>query len=286
MFNNTEENGKNKDLELGVKETNSNINSVTNYETNTISESEKKIVIKDDNVKNLLKSGFNNSSTYFDIILFNCYNPETNQLDLGKLDKGIDDIVDVYQALFSVSMSMSSFQFIGLFLQSNGEQIISLDIKFAYFILSVGFMISLFGVLLSFIAIEYLKGIRDENPEFIIVGINHYKSRFKLADNIIYLNCACFVLPVNILIYKNIGTRFGIVFNVISSILFFLGIYFHYDTIIKKQNYNYVYDNNKSSRTKILESLEYCYKKIFSYFISENNDELQYSRKIYKIKKN
>jgi hypothetical protein len=78
---------------------------------------------------------------------------------LDKLDKAIDDIVDVYQALFSVSLSMSSFQFIGLFLQSNSDPIISLDIKFAYFIMSVGFMVSLFGILLSFIVIEYLKGI-------------------------------------------------------------------------------------------------------------------------------
>ena len=60
--------------------------------------------------------------------MYNCYNIKTNELNLDKLDKAIDDIVDLYQALFSVSMSMSSFQFIGLFLQSNGDPIISLDI--------------------------------------------------------------------------------------------------------------------------------------------------------------
>ena len=241
-------------------------------------------IISNENIKKLFKSKFNGSSTYFDIVLYNCYNPKTNELNLSKLDKGIDDIVSVYQALFDISLSMSSFQFIGLFLQSNGDVIISLDIKFAYFLLSVGFMVSLFGVLLSFVVIEYLKGIRDEEPEFIIAGINNYKSRFKLADIIIYLNCACFIIPLNILIYKNIGTKFGIVFNLISFFLFCLGIYFHSDTIIKKQRYSYFYTEKKSTRTVLFDYIENIYKFISS-FLPKDNTEYNFNRKIYLGKK-
>lgn len=247
-------------------------------------ESKSSKIISDENIKKLFISKFNGSSTYFDIVLYNCYNPKTNELDLNKLDKGIDDIVDIYQALFDVSMSMSSFQFIGLFLQSNGNSIISLDIKFAYFLLSVGFMVSLFGVLLSFIVMEYLKGIREEEPEFIIVGINHYKSRFKLADIIIYLNCACFIVPLNILIYKNIGTWFGIVFNLISFILFGLGIYFHSDTIIKKQKYSYIHTDKKTTRTILFEYAENTIEYIQSY-LPKDNTKYNFNRKIYLDKK-
>jgi hypothetical protein len=276
---------KNKSIDVQSNKLNIIVNSNNeNSNQNKKSEKNTKIII-DNNIKKLFESKFNGSSTYFDIVLYNCYNIETSELDLDKLDKAIDDIVDVYQALFSVSMSMSSFQFIGLFLQSNGDQIINLYIKFAYFILSVGFMISLFGVLLSFIVIEYLKGIRDEEPEFIIAGINHYKSRFKLADIVIYINCACFIIPINLLIYKNIGTRFGIVFNIISFILFFLGIYFHSDTIIKKQRYSYIYNENKSTRTVLFEYGENIINCV-SKFLPKNNTVYNFNRKIYLGKKN
>lgn len=262
------------DEENTISNTNSNIPNIISDSSNQKDKLE---------IKKLLKNRFNGSSTYFDILLYNCYDPDKEEINVEKLNKAIDDIVEVYQALFSISLSMSSFQFIGLFLQSNGNSIISLDIKFAYFLLSVGFMVSLFGVLLSFIVIEYLRGIRDEEAEFIIVGINHYKSRFKLADIIIYLNCACFIIPVNILIYKNIGNRFGILYNIMSFFLFFTGIYFHYDTIIKKQKYSYFYSEKKTQRTILFEYLEKFINVIP--ILPKNNINYNFNRKIYQDKK-
>jgi hypothetical protein len=194
------------------------------------------LIINDNYILELIN---NKSYTYIDILIYNCFNPETNCIDLNKLNNAIDDTVEVYQKLFDVSSSISAFQFVGIFLQSNGQDFIALEIKFAYFILSVGFLVSMLGVLLSFITIEYLRGIRDEEPDFIIVGMKEYKSIFKFADKIIYLNCICFIAPIIILIYTNIGYRFGITFNTIAGILFIFGLLIHYLIIIRKQKYKY-----------------------------------------------
>ena len=48
-----------------------------------------------------------------------------------------------------------------------------------YFILSFGFLVSMFGVLISFITIEYLRGCREEEPEFIIAESKKYKISIK-----------------------------------------------------------------------------------------------------------
>ena len=125
---------------------------------------------------------------------------------------------------------------------------ISLDIQFAYFILSLGFIISMFSVLICFIVIEYIKGCRDETVDFIIVGLNKYKNIFKLADKLIYIDSICFIAPINILIHNSVGRFFGIIFNIICLTLLFFGIYFHYIVIIRKQKYVH---NNKNYYRRI-----------------------------------
>lgn len=219
------------------------INFENNFVNNFVNEeiSSEIIKINDQYILELINQ---KSYTYIDILLYNCFNPETNYLNLIKLDKAIDDTIEVYQKLFDISSSISSFQFVGIFLQSNGQDFIALEIKFAYFILSVGFLVSMLGVLLSFVTIEYLRGLRDEEPEFIIVGMKEYKNIFKFADKVIYLNCICFIAPIIILIYSNIGYRFGITFNIIAGFLFLLGLYIHWLIIIRKQKYSHKYNGN------------------------------------------
>ena len=63
--------------------------------------------------RNLIKNG---SYTYFDILLYNCYNTITYEIDLDKFNNALDNILDVYQTLFDFSLNMAGFQFIGLFL--------------------------------------------------------------------------------------------------------------------------------------------------------------------------
>ena len=114
--------------------------------------------------------------------------------------------------------------------------------------LSVGFLVSMFGVLLSFVTIEYLRGLRDENTDFIIVGMKEYRNIFKIADKIIYADCICFIAPLIILVYDNIGYRFGITFNVIAGTLFLIGLWIHWLIIIRRQKYKYNGTNYEYTR--------------------------------------
>jgi hypothetical protein len=192
----------------------------------------------------LILNNLDNGNTYFDILLYNCCKFEKHDetkiiihVDTEKLGNALDDIVEVYNNLFNFGLTLSGYQFIGLTLERNLQDTAAIDIRIAYFILCLGFLISMFGALLSFIVVEYIKGLRDENPEFIIVGIKSYKIIFKLADIILYGDSILFVVPINILVYNVIDFYFGIIFNITSLIIFILGMYFHYKIIISRQIY-------------------------------------------------
>jgi hypothetical protein len=217
--------------------------------------------IEDPEVISLLKS---KSSTYFDILFYNCFNQETNYLDMEKFNASIDDIIEVYGLLFEIGINLAGFQFIGLFLQETGSESVTLDVKFAYFILSMGYIIAMFGVLLSFITVEYFRGCRYESPEFIIVGANTYKWIFKFSDMVLYANCFFFLAPINILIHKSVGTYFGILFNIFSILIMIVGTFLHAKIIICRQTYD----------------LPISWKFLFSICGSKKR---KYSRKLYKI---
>jgi hypothetical protein len=217
--------------------------------------------IEDPEVITLLKS---KSSTYFDILFYNCFNQETNCLNMEKFNASIDDIIEVYGLLFEIGINLAGFQFIGLFLQETGSESITLDVKFAYFILSMGYIIAMFGVLLSFITVEYFRGCRYESPEFIIVGANTYKWIFKFSDMVLYANCFFFLAPINILIHKSVGTYFGILFNIFSILIMIVGTFLHAKIIISRQTYD----------------LPVSFKLLFSVC---GNKKRKYQRKLYKI---
>ena len=196
--------------------------------------------------------------TYFDILLFNCYNESEKTIDTDKLNAAIDDILGVYEKLFDFSLTLSGYQFVGLFLQNNLGDFTPLYVKIAYFILSIGFLVSMFGALLCFVTIEYIRGCRDETPDFIIFGIKWYSPIFKMSDKIIYFNCILFLAPINLLIYDCLNVYFGIAYNGLSILLFIIGIIFHYTIIIKKQIYSIEINNYKSGkRNHIFNILNY-----------------------------
>lgn len=183
--------------------------------------------------------------TYFDILLYNCYDENKRIVDREKLSTAFDDLIDNYSNLFDFGISLSGYQFVGIILENNLSTTEATHIQVAYFILSVGFLISMFGVLLCFITIEYLRGCREENTEFIIAGINKYKTLFKLGDIILYADCLLFAIPINILIYNSLAPHFGMIYNVLCCILFALGTGFHYLVIISRQEYNISQDDIK-----------------------------------------
>jgi len=191
------------------------------------------VTITDENIIKLLEQG----TTYFDILLFNCYNEADKTIDKEKLSKAFDDLLGIYSNLFNFGISLSGYQFVGIILESNLSLTETNYTQVAYFILSTGFLISMFGVLLCFITMEYLYGCREEEPEFIIAGVHKYKKLFKLADIILYADSILFTIPINILIHNSMGEKYAYCYNILCSVFFILGMFFHYTVIISRQQY-------------------------------------------------
>ena len=227
------------------------------------------VEIKQKHIKSLLIQG----NTYFDILLYNCYDETRCVIDKTKLSEAFDDLIDNYSNLFDFGISLSGYQFVGIILENNLSTTESLHVRTAYFILSVGFLISMFGVLICFITIEFLRGCREEHPEFIIAGINKYKTLFKLGDIILYANCILFTVPINILIYSSLDYYFGIIYNVLCGILFILGMYFHYIIIVARQQYN-VTDQD-------ITKIETFNTDIFAYLNHSTDNRYTYQRKLF-----
>ena len=186
--------------------------------------------------------------SYYDIHL---YNDLYQSKKSGKLsiNTGIDSLISMYDKLFSFGFSLSGYQFIGLVLE---KTIVTNDNKFApfaYFLLSIGFLISLFGAMASFFIMEFLYSIKQESLEFKVYSLSKYKTIFKYcSDALLYLDCILFLTPINILIYNVLNTVYGRLFNILSSVLFILGLIFSYNIIIAKQIFKRSDENNEIKR--------------------------------------
>jgi len=201
-----------------------------------------------------LNNKFNNlikgikGKSYFDIHL---YNDLYQSKKTGKLNitTGIDSLISMYDELFSFGFSLSGYQFIGLVLE---KTIVSNNNNFAplaYFLLSIGFLFSLFGAMTSFFIMEYLYSIKQESLEFIVYSLSRYKTLFKgFSDVLLYLDCILFLAPIIILIYNVLSPVYGKIFNICSGLLFILGLLFSYIVIIAKQIFKNSEENKEVKR--------------------------------------
>ena len=229
------------------------------------------IKIEDEDIHKLLVSG----RSYFDILLYNCYDEEKKIIDKEKLNTAFDDLLDNYGDLLNMGIMLSGFQFVGIILEKNLSLTESYEMSVAYFLLSVGFLISMFGVLICFITLEYLRGCRDESVEFIVAGIQKYKWIFKSADLILYSDCIMFTVPINLLIYNSLSLNLSITYNLICGFLFILGIFIHYMIIVAKQNYNLTEDDLNNSYN-IYNIFNTCNSLLYG------EENYKYKRRIYK----
>ena len=168
------------------------------------------------------------SNSFFEII--------HNGIQTDQLSESLDDLIGIQEKLFDFGLTMSGFQFVGLILE-NSVTHLETQYKVAYFILSIGFILSLFGSLLSYITFKYLRSIKLENSEFVVQGMNKYYKFFMLSYIVPFGNCVLFMIPLNILIYNILEYYYGIIFNILSIILLIIGISMHQIIIVNKQEY-------------------------------------------------
>ena len=73
------------------------------------------IKIEDEDIHKLLITG----RSYFDILLYNCYDEEKKMIDKEKLNTAFDDLLDNYGDLLNMGIMLSGFQFVGIILSKN-----------------------------------------------------------------------------------------------------------------------------------------------------------------------
>ena len=159
-----------------------------------------------------------------------------NGMITNKLADSMDDLIGIQEKLFDFGLTMSGFQFVGLVLE-NSISNKPMYLKVAYFILSIGFVLSLFGSVLSYITFKFIRSIKNETPKFIEHSIIKYNKIFMMSYIVPFFNSILFMIPLNILIYNILDIYFGIIFNVFSGIVFISGIILHQIVIVKKQKY-------------------------------------------------
>ena len=168
------------------------------------------------------------SNSFFEII--------HNGIQTDQLSESLDDLIGIQEKLFDFGLTMSGFQFVGLILE-NSVTHLETQYKVAYFILSIGFILSLFGSLLSYITFKYLRSIKYESSQFVIQGMNRYYKFFMLSYIVPFGNSILFMIPLNILIYNILEYYYGIIFNILSISLLVFGIVMHQLIIVNKQEY-------------------------------------------------
>jgi len=188
--------------------------------------------------------------SYIDMLVYNdlLNNPE------DKISEGLEPVMEVYDKLHGFGLALSGYQFIGLVLEKSviddGESHFN---QFAYFMLAIGFIISLFGSLLSFCMYEFLSYIKKESNEYIVKSIINYREELKLPHIVLLVNTFCFAIPINILIHYTLISYYAIIFNVISLWLLCKGFPIHRKMVANNQKYASAYifleDNQSINET-------------------------------------
>ena len=221
-----------------------NINNDDVIDVNNINENEKLL--------NKFKKGMGMYRQYLDILIYNELktNYQDDQIPNNKLlNTSLTDLMTIYDRLYSYGFSLAGYQFIGLAVSTFTDKISFLD-QFAFFILSIGFIISCFSSLLSFCMYEYINGIKLETNEFIVSGLSFYRVYLFIPHPLLLFNTLLFIIPFNILMHTALGYQFAMWMNIISVILC-SGFWIHMRMIFFEQKYPSIINNGTIIKRRI-----------------------------------
>jgi len=188
---------------------------------------------------------------YSDILIYN--ELKTNEQTPDKLlDTSLSDLMIIYDRLYNYGFSLAGYQFIGLAVSSFSDNITFIN-QFAFFILSIGFIISCFSSLLSFCMYEYINGIKLETNEFIVSGLNYFRFYLFIPHPLLLFNTLLFILPFNILMHTALGYEFAIWMNIVSLFLC-SGFWIHLRMIFFEQKYPSIINDGAIIKRRINEN--------------------------------
>ena len=231
-----------------------------------------------DNFKLLKFLKSKSKNQYQDILIYNelyeyCteyVNNDKKGKNNKKLSESLNRLMDVYDKLYNYGFSVAGYQFIGLAISTVEKPPTFVD-QLSYLILSIGFVLSIFGALLSFCMYEYINGIKEETNEFIVLGLLKYRFYLFIPHPILLFNSFLFIIPLNILIHNLLTYYFAIIFNIFSGLLC-IGFYIHKTMIIDKQIYDinfneYELNNYDDINLDINKSKRYIYQNLPENFV-------------------
>eukprot|EP00277_Geminigera_cryophila_P029171 CAMPEP_0179464770 /NCGR_PEP_ID=MMETSP0799-20121207/46502_1 /TAXON_ID=46947 /ORGANISM="Geminigera cryophila, Strain CCMP2564" /LENGTH=81 /DNA_ID=CAMNT_0021268717 /DNA_START=332 /DNA_END=574 /DNA_ORIENTATION=+ len=72
---------------------------------------------------------------------------------------------------------------------------------------------------MSFIAVEFVNGIRKEDVSFIVTGVLKYKSFFRASEGLLWLDSHCWTVALNIAAHAWIRPSLAASLNIMSFVL-------------------------------------------------------------------
>lgn len=164
----------------------------------------------------------------------------------------IDDIISIFDGLFSFAITLGAFQFVGIVLEKSILENTSTLLELSYFFLTLGFLMSILGGLTVFISSLFIRTLRHEKKLFAIAAIKRYTPLFYFGYIILFINSAAFLLPINLLAYEMLPIYYSIIITIVSFIVLITGIIYFVillfnKTIFKIGDVTYkrrIYDNN------------------------------------------
>jgi len=181
-----------------------------------------------------------------EIMFVNSQSPPLTHTE--EFDLALDDMISIFDSLYNFACTLSGFQFIGIIFDKSTLDEDNLVVEISYFFLGLGFIFSLFAAFLCYIALHFLKTIRFENYTFIETSIKRYKPVFYVAYITLFINSGFFLIPINVIIHDLLRSYFAITLNIISFIIFIVGIIIYYRVIQRQQIFK-INDHDAIMRT-------------------------------------
>lgn len=162
------------------------------------------------------------------IILYNSINSGNG------VQYGIDMLISFHERLLGFHAFMAGFEFLGLsFGVDSSENLGVISIG----ILTIGFLLSAIGSVVSFIATEYLNGVKNESDEMVVDGLLRYWKFFYCSDLCGFGSTVAFMVAVNVLIHMHLPDWAAFSLNGFTAVAGIILLVSFKKIILNKQTY-------------------------------------------------
>jgi hypothetical protein len=155
-------------------------------------------------------------------------------------EDAVESLKEIYSQLKDQSIFLAGFQFVGISLTDNESveenDMISIT-EVIFFMLTLGFFLSLLAAMMAFTSCEYLTGLQGEDPKFIKAGLLHYRNHMRIAEALLFGDSGLFLAANMLSAYLILPSRTFVPLCVISLGLMIVGLHNFYVMVIRRQEY-------------------------------------------------